>query len=62
MYLSCLFLVHVYTVLFLYFRYLSFVHLLSRIWDTGFFCPDIDFVVAPLEEDQEFLDGLVEQQ
>jgi len=44
------------------FRYLSFVHLLDRIWDPGFACPDLDPVASPSEKDQAYLEGLVEQQ
>ena len=39
---------------------LFFVHLLGRIWDPGFACPDIESVVTP-EEDAEYLDDLAEQ-
>ena len=40
----------------------SFVHLLRRIWDPGFACPDINLVVVPSEEDKEYFDGLAKQQ
>jgi len=40
----------------------SFVQLLGRIWDPKFTCPDLEPVTTPSEEDQEYLDGLVEQQ
>jgi len=40
---------------------LSFVHLLGRIWDPGFACPDIESEVTPTEEDVEYLDSLAER-
>jgi len=57
-FISCIYIHHV----ILLFSYFSFVHLLGRIWEPEFACPDIDPVVAPSEEDQEHFDSLAEQQ
>ena len=41
----------VYIMLFLWFHYPSFVHMLNRIWDPAFACPDLDPMTTPSEED-----------
>ena len=59
--LHVLFQPSVYFIVLFYSTCLFFVHLLGRIWDPGFACPDIESVVIPSEEDVEYLDGLAEQ-
>jgi len=57
-FISCFYIRHV----ILLFPYFSFVYLLGHIWDLGFACPDIDSMVAPSEEDQEYFVSVAEQQ
>ena len=56
--ISYLFHMSIHVILFSCFHYHSFVHLLGRIWDHGFACPDLELVTSPSKKDKEYLNGL----